>query len=195
MPVQSGSDRILKRMIRRYSVAEYIERIDALRTAAPTTTVSTDVIVGFPGETTADFEGTLALVEQVGFTGLFGFKYSPRPHTPAAKLRDDVPEEVKARRLQALFEVSNRQRQQHLMTLVGTEQRVLVEGESRDGKLLGRSERNEIVHFLGPSTKVGTLVDVRIVEANKNSLAGEIVGVVSTPPKSQAPRRLNVVDA
>src|SRR5690606_762438 len=126
-PVQSGSDRVLKRMIRRYSVAEYVERVEALEQAVPGLTLSTDIIVGFPGETRGDFEQTLALVERVGFVGVFGFKYSPRPFTPALKLGDDVDEAEKSRRLAELFELSNTLRQRHLASLVGSEQLVLVE--------------------------------------------------------------------
>lgn len=195
MPVQSGSDRVLRRMIRRYSVAEYLERTHALTAAVPGLTLSTDVIVGFPGETREDFEQTLALVERVGFTGLFGFKYSPRPHTPALKLADDVPERVKDERLQALFEVSNLHRQEHLASLVGNEATVLVEGQDERGQLFGRTERNEIVHFLGPKAALGRLVVVRIARANKNSLSGELSFDLGLRDESASPRRLNVVHA
>src|SRR5690606_14619573 len=156
--VQSGSDRLLKRMIRRYSVAEYLERVAAARAAVPGLTLSTDVIVGFPGETAEDFEQTLALVERVGFTGLFGFKYSPRPYTPALKLGDDVPEAEKARRLSGLFALSERLRQAHLSTLVGSVQRVLVEGPGRTGGYTGRSECNDIVHFGCADDPAGQIV-------------------------------------
>ncbi|HLV20568.1 MAG TPA: tRNA (N6-isopentenyl adenosine(37)-C2)-methylthiotransferase MiaB [Polyangiaceae bacterium] len=175
LPVQSGSDRLLKRMIRRYSVAEYLERVAAARAAVPGLTLSTDVIVGFPGETAEDFEQTLALVERVGFTGLFGFKYSPRPYTPALKLGDDVPEAEKARRLSELFALSERLRQAHLSTLVGSVQRVLVEGPGRTGGYTGRSECNDIVHFGCADDPAGQIVDVRITAAYKNSVAGEMV--------------------
>jgi tRNA-2-methylthio-N6-dimethylallyladenosine synthase len=196
MPVQSGSDRVLRRMIRRYSVAEYLERTDALREAVPGLTLSTDVIVGFPGETADDFAKTLELVERVRFTGLFGFKYSPRPHTPAVKLADDVPEVLKDERLQALFEVSNRHRQAHLQALVGSRQQVLVEGQGSRGQLFGRTERNEIVHFEGPRTGVGRLLGVLIEAANKNSLTGVLAdGHFEPESVADGPRRLNVVTA
>src|SRR5690606_13016592 len=106
LPVQSGSNRMLKRMIRRYTRETYLERLAALRAAVPDATVSTDVIVGFSGETEADFAETLSIVEEAHHTGVFGFKYSPRPFTPALKMGDDVPEEAKADRLARLFAVS-----------------------------------------------------------------------------------------
>ncbi len=184
MPVQSGSDRMLRRMIRRYKRAEYIERITALRAARPDMTLSTDVIVGFPGETDADFEETLSLVQEVGFVALFGFKFSPRPSTPALKLADDVPEEVKGERLARLFEVVEAQGRAHLARLVGTRATVLVEGESKKNKVAGaagmlvsgRTERNEIVHVettgLDDRSFVGELIEVEILSANKHSLVG-----------------------
>lgn len=177
MPVQSGSDRILKRMIRRYTRAEYTERVRRLAAARPGMTLSTDVIVGFPGESDADFEATLDLVREMGFVGLFGFKYSPRPFTPARRLADDVPESVKSERLARLFEVAESQTRAHLKTLLGTRQRVLVEGASKaQGKVTGRTERNEIVHLDVPAGRdlVGALVDVDITQAFKHSLHGTL---------------------
>lgn len=172
MPVQSGSDRVLKRMIRRYSVEEYVERIAMLRERVPGVTVSTDVIVGFPGETRDDFEATLALVERVGFTGLFGFKYSERPGTPALKLGDDVPEAEKESRLAELFEMSGLHRERHLRSLVGTRVHVLAEGRGTNENYTGRSERNEIVHFASRADLTGEIVEVEILRAFKNSLEG-----------------------
>ena len=110
-------------------------------------TLSTDIIVGFCGETDEDFAATLSLVREVGFTSLFGFKYSPRPLTPALKLPDDIPEAMKSERLALLFELSESNTRAHLATMVGTRQRVLVEGASKNGdRVQGRTERNEIVH-------------------------------------------------
>lgn len=175
MPVQSGSDRMLKRMIRRYTRAEYTERVRRLLGARPGMTLSTDVIVGFPGETEADFQATLDLVAEIGFVGLFGFKYSPRPFTPALKLPDDVPEATKSERLARLFEVAEGLQRAHLGTLVGTRQQVLVEGASKaQGKVTGRTERNEIVHLDVPEGRelIGALVDVEITQAFKHSLHG-----------------------
>jgi tRNA-2-methylthio-N6-dimethylallyladenosine synthase len=181
MPVQSGSDRMLRRMIRRYTRDEYVRRVESLRAARAGMTLSTDIIVGFPGETDEDFDATLSLVREVGFTGLFGFKYSPRPHTPALRLGDDVPESVKASRLAALFEVSESLTRAHLATLVGTRAQVLVEGPSRGGAgmVSGRSERNEIVHLPAqPDAGAGALVEVEVARANKHSLEGRVLRVL-----------------
>src|SRR5688572_4216100 len=119
LPVQSGSDRLLKRMLRRYTRAHYLDRIAALRARVPDLTLSTDVIVGFPGETEEDFEATLSLVREAGFVAAFAFKYSPRPHTPALKLEDDVTEEIKDERLQRLLALIETQQSAHLRSLVG----------------------------------------------------------------------------
>jgi tRNA-2-methylthio-N6-dimethylallyladenosine synthase len=180
LPVQSGSDRILRRMIRRYTRAEYVSRAERLMRARPGLTLSTDIIVGFPGESDDDFSQTLSLVREVGFVSLFGFKYSPRPFTPALRLRDDVPEAVKSERLARLFELAEVLGAAHLSALVGTRQRVLVEGASKSERgdtptlVQGRTERNEIVHIEGPTATglVGSIVEVEIVRANKHSLAG-----------------------
>lgn len=172
MPVQSGSDRVLKRMLRRYSVSEYVERVSALREAVPGLTLSTDIIVGFPGETQEDFELTLELIRRVGFVGVFGFKYSPRPFTAALKLGDDVAEDEKSARLERVFELSEAQRAEHLETLVGSVQSVLVEGPGERDGYTGRTERNEIVHLAAAQDLTGQLVEVEIERAFKHSLAG-----------------------
>jgi tRNA-2-methylthio-N6-dimethylallyladenosine synthase len=182
MPVQSGSDRILKRMIRRYNRAEYVSRVRALVDAVPGLTLSTDVIVGFPGETEDDFKETLSIVAEVGFTALFGFKYSPRPHTPALKLVDDVPEEVKGERLARLFEQIDSQQRRHLDSRVGANARVLVESDSKSQRqsggptVSGRTEHNEIVHIARPHGKriLGQVVTCKITAAFKHSLSGEL---------------------
>ena len=174
MPVQSGSDRVLKRMLRRYSVEEYVERVEALRAEVPGLTFSTDVIVGFPGETAEDFAATLALAERVRFTGFFGFTYSERPNTPALNLIDDVPEAEKSSRLEQIFELTDRHRREHLDSLCGTTEVVLGERRGKTGDFMGRSERNEIVHFACTGDATGQLVPVRITEAYNNSLRGEL---------------------
>jgi tRNA-2-methylthio-N6-dimethylallyladenosine synthase len=180
MPVQSGSDRVLRRMIRRYTRAEYVERVSRVRAARSGLTLSTDIIVGFPGETEADFAETLSLVGEVGFTSLFAFKFSPRPHTPALRLVDDVPEEVKSDRLARLFELSEGQGRAHLAGLVGSSANVLFEGESVGpaGSRLasGRTERNEIVHVAAPPERrlLGSLLPVDIERANNHSLFGRL---------------------
>jgi tRNA-2-methylthio-N6-dimethylallyladenosine synthase len=193
MPVQSGSDRLLKRMIRRYSRAEYVERTRALVEAVPGLTLSTDIIVGFPGETDEDFEATLSLVREVGFKGLFGFKYSERPFTPARKLADDVTEAVKSERLARLFALSEDLLGQHLVGLVGTTQRVLVEGLDKErGELWsGRTDRHEIVHIGGAAglDLAGDVVDTEIARSNKHSLQGELTAA------SRASARPRVVQA
>lgn len=178
MPVQSGSDRMLKRMIRRYTRAEYTERVRRLLSSRPDMTISTDIIVGFPGETEEDFRATLELVREIGYVGVFGFKYSPRPYTPALKLADDVPEEVKSERLARLFEVSEAQTRAHLASLVTSRQQVLVEGPGKTASTWeGRTARNEIVHVDGSGIEerslVGEIVETEITQAFKHSLAGK----------------------
>jgi tRNA-2-methylthio-N6-dimethylallyladenosine synthase len=192
LPVQSGSDRVLRRMIRRYTRAEYVDRVAALRRAAPGVTLSTDVIVGFPGETDEDFEATLSLVREVGFAGLFGFKYSERPYTPARKLDDDVPEAVKGARLARLFALSEDLLGRHLAGLVGTTQQVLVEGADEGRVWSGRTAQNEIVHVAGAGDRdlEGERVEVSIVRHNKHSLQGELTAAAraSARPRAEAPR-------
>jgi tRNA-2-methylthio-N6-dimethylallyladenosine synthase len=183
LPVQSGSDRVLRRMSRRYSRAEYVERVSRLVREKPGLTLSTDMIVGFPGETEEDFRETLSLVREVGFVSLFGFKYSERPGVPALAFGDDVPEEVKDERLARLFELAHELQTAHLRTLVGTEQRVLVEGKSKGGDTYsGRTERNEIVHLEAPPgvDPTGHLVAVEILEPYRHSLRGRMTSA-STP--------------
>jgi tRNA-2-methylthio-N6-dimethylallyladenosine synthase len=193
LPMQSGSDRVLKRMLRRYTAEDYVARVERLKAAVPGLTLSSDIIVGFPGETDQDFEATLAVVRRVGFVSVFGFKYSPRPYTPALKLGDDVPESVKDERLQRLFAVVAEQQTAHLGSLVGTRQVVLVESHDRERgahRYTGRSERNELVHFDAPQglDPRGQLVEVDIVEAYKHSLRGAMQGVLPQPDLPRVPR-------
>jgi tRNA-2-methylthio-N6-dimethylallyladenosine synthase len=190
MPVQSGSDRVLKRMIRRYTRAEYIARVSKLKAARPGLTLSTDIIVGFPGETQEDFEATLSLVREVGFVSLFAFAYSERPFTPALKLKDDVSEEEKSKRLQALLALAESQTAAHLATLMGTRQRVLIEGPSKQNptSFQGRTERNEIVHLALDKDvdPTGNEVDVEVIEVFRHSLRGEAISDLSHLPKRSA---------
>jgi tRNA-2-methylthio-N6-dimethylallyladenosine synthase len=188
LPVQSGNDQVLKRMIRRYTREEYVERAEALKRAVPDLTLSTDIIVGFPGETRAQFQDTLTLVEQMGYVGLFGFKYSPRPSTPALRLSDDVSEQEKSDRLEALFACHETKRRSHLEGLVGTVQEVLVEGRKSDGAFTGRTVRNEIVHLAAKCELTGCLVPVRIIRGFKNSLAAETIDDKIRIPVSELPR-------
>jgi len=183
---------MLKRMIRRYTRAEYLTRTGALRASVPGLTLSTDIIVGFPGETEEDFAETLSLVREVGFTGLFGFKYSPRPFTPALKLGDDVPEVVKSERLARLFAESEALLGAHLARLVGSTQRVLVEGLDKEAGELwsGRSAQNEIVHIVNASDLGlrGEIVEVRVMRSNKHSLQGELTTEARASARPRAPQ-------
>jgi tRNA-2-methylthio-N6-dimethylallyladenosine synthase len=179
LPVQSGSDAVLRRMIRRYTRAEYIERATRLKMARSGLTMSTDIIVGFPGETDHDFEATLSLVREVEFVSLFAFKYSPRPFTPALKLKGELPEDVKDARLAALLALGETMTSKNLATRVGTMQRVLVTGRGKADALEGRTEGNEIVHVSGAADRdaIGKMIDVAITRAFKHSLAGDITAM------------------
>jgi tRNA-2-methylthio-N6-dimethylallyladenosine synthase len=174
LPVQSGSDRILAMMKRGHMALEYKAKIARLRKARPAITISSDFIVGFPGETDADFEQTLKLVEEVGFDHSYSFIYSRRPGTPAADLPDDVPMEVKQNRLQRLQQLINTQAQRISRQMVGTTQRILVERPAKKdpAQLAGRTENNRVVNFDGPADLIGQFIDVRITEALPNSLRG-----------------------
>ncbi len=179
MPVQSGSNRVLKRMIRRYTREEYLARVNALKAARSGLTLATDIIVGFPGETDEDFEDTLSLMRLANFTAVYAFKYSVRPLTPARKLADDVSDAVKAERLARVLDLCDELQAAHLQTLVGTTCHVILEGLSKSDKtrVSGRTERNEIVHIPAPEGDVyGMLAEVKIVAAYKRSMSGEWVG-------------------
>ena len=175
LPVQSGNNAVLKRMIRRYTREEYVERTAALLDAVPDLVLSTDVIVGFPGETVEQFQDTLSLIDEREFVGVFAFKYSPRPFTPALKLGDDISEAEKSNRLAELFARHDPKRRSRLSSLVGSVQQVLIEGQKADGAYTGRTARNEIVHLAAKADITGKLVPVRIALAFKNSLAAETV--------------------
>jgi tRNA-2-methylthio-N6-dimethylallyladenosine synthase len=177
LPVQSGSDRILALMKRGYTALEFKASIRKLREVRPTISVTSDFIVGFPGETDRDFEATMTLVRDLSIDQSFSFLYSRRPGTPAASLPDEVPhEEKQARltRLQALLEENARARS---ASLVGTVQRVLIERPSRkdESELAGRTEDNRWVNFPGPAHLIGCFADVEITEARPHSLRGRVV--------------------
>ncbi|MBS0613991.1 MAG: tRNA (N6-isopentenyl adenosine(37)-C2)-methylthiotransferase MiaB, partial [Proteobacteria bacterium] len=176
LPVQSGSDRILAAMKRGHTVLEYKQKIRKLRDARPDICVSTDIIVGFPGETEADFEATLRLVRDVGFDQSFSFIYSRRPGTPAASLADEVPLEQKQQRLARLQAQLNAQARAISERMVGSLQRVLVERPSRRNaaQLAGRTENNRWVNFDGPASLINRFAEVRITEAMPNSLRGRL---------------------
>jgi tRNA-2-methylthio-N6-dimethylallyladenosine synthase len=179
LPVQSGSDRILAAMKRNYTVLEYKSIIRRLREARPDISISTDFIVGFPGETEQDFEQTMRLVEDVKFDGAFSFVYSARPGTPAANLADDTPREVKIERLQRLQARVQEIAEGYSREMVGTRQRVLVEAVSRkDGnEVAGRTANNRVVNFAGHPRLIGEFLEVIITAALPHSLRGEAVAV------------------
>jgi tRNA-2-methylthio-N6-dimethylallyladenosine synthase len=177
LPVQAGSDRVLAAMKRGYTVLEYKSIVRRLRAAVPGISLSSDFIVGFPGETEADFETTMRLIEDIGFDASFSFVYSRRPGTPAAELPDDTPREVKLARLQRLQARIEAQARALSSAMVGTRQRVLVEGAARKdaAELCGRAANNRVVNFPGPRDLVGRLADVVITAALSHSLRGELV--------------------
>jgi tRNA-2-methylthio-N6-dimethylallyladenosine synthase len=179
LAVQSGSDRILAAMKRGYTALEFKEKLRRLRAARPSIAVSTDIIVGFPGETERDFEATLKLVRDVNFDQSFSFIYSPRPGTPAASLPDDVPLEQKQQRLAKLQAQLNEQALAISESMVGSRQRVLVERPSKKDprELAGRTENNRWVNFAGPASLIGQFVDVSIVKALPQSLRGRLASV------------------
>jgi tRNA-2-methylthio-N6-dimethylallyladenosine synthase len=178
LPVQSGSDRILAAMKRGYTTLEYKSIIRRLRKACPQVCISSDFIVGFPGETQDDFDRTLALIEDVGFDQSFSFVYSARPGTPAADLPDDTPAALKVERLRQLQARIETQAQSISQAMVGSLQAVLVEGRSRksESELAGRTANNRVVNFPGPASLIGTLTEVRITAALPHSLRGELPG-------------------
>ena len=175
LPVQSGSDRILTAMKRGHTAIEYKSRLRQLKLARPGISLSSDFIIGFPGETDADFEDTMKLIKEVGFDHSFSFIYSARPGTPAASLNDDTPAEVKKDRLATLQKTINEQAQAISESMVGSVQRILVERPSTrdDAELAGRTENNRVVNFAGDTALIGKFVDVSITEARPNSLRGE----------------------
>jgi tRNA-2-methylthio-N6-dimethylallyladenosine synthase len=181
LPVQSGSDRVLALMKRNHTALEYTSIIRRLRAARPGISISSDFIVGFPGETDADFEQTMALVEQTGFDHSFSFIYSQRPGTPAASLPDDVPLAVKKQRLARLQARITEMAAAIGTSMVGSIQSVLVEKPSRKraDQLSGRTENNRVVNFDATPDLVGQFVDIRITEALPNSLRGELVAPAS----------------
>ncbi len=176
LAVQSGSDRILSAMKRGYTALEFKEKLRRLRAVRPTISVSTDIIVGFPGETERDFEATLKLVREANFDQSFSFIYSQRPGTPAAALPDDVPLQVKQQRLARLQAQLNEQARAISETMVGTTQRVLVARPSKKdaNELAGRTENGRWVNFAGPASLIGRFVDVDIVKALPQSLRGRL---------------------
>jgi len=176
LPVQHGSDRILAAMKRGYTALEYKSTVRKLRAIRPDISLSSDFIVGFPGESDSDFAKMMQLIDDVGFDSSFSFIFSPRPGTPAAALADATPREEKLSRLQALQARVEERAQVISRSRVGTQQRVLVEGPSRKdvNELTGRTECNRIVNFAGPARLIGQMIDVNITTAFAHSLRGEV---------------------
>jgi tRNA-2-methylthio-N6-dimethylallyladenosine synthase len=177
LPVQSGSDRVLAAMKRGYTALEYKSLVRKLRTVRPNLSLSSDFIVGFPGETEADFQKTMALIDEVGFDASFSFVYSARPGTPAADLEDTVPQADKLKWLARLQKRIDEQVQVISQAMVGSVQRILVEGHAKKNaeELAGRTENNRVVNFAGNARLIGQFVDVTITTAYPHSLRGEIV--------------------
>ena len=182
LPVQHGSDRILMAMKRGYTAMEYKSTIRKLRAIRPDLAMSSDFIVGFPGETEGDFDKMMKLVDDIGYDTSFSFIYSPRPGTPAAALHDDTPHSVKLKRLQRLQAAIDESVRAISASRLGTVQRILVEGPARKtpNALFGRTECNRAVVFNGPDRLIGQMIDVKIIEAPQRSLVGEVVGEVVT---------------
>ncbi len=177
LPVQAGSDRVLAAMKRGYTSLEYKSIIRKLRAARPDLSLSSDFIVGFPGETAEDFEKTMALIEEIGFDTSFSFLFSPRPGTPAAEMEDDTPAELKLQRLQRLQKRIEEQAFAISAAMVGSVQRVLVEGRAKKdaNELAGRTANNRVVNFKGSARQIGQFIDVTITAALPHSLRGEVV--------------------
>jgi tRNA-2-methylthio-N6-dimethylallyladenosine synthase len=189
LPVQHGSDRILQAMKRGYTGLEYKSIIRRIKAVRPSISISSDFIVGFPGETDADFEAMMKLVDDVGFDNSFSFIFSKRPGTPAANLADDTPHEVKLARLQRLQAQIDANTRKTSAAMVGTVQRILVDGPSKKGggELQGRTENNRVVNFFpgaAGATLVGQLVDVRITESLDYTLRGDLVASLDTIAKA-----------
>ncbi|HDL1408961.1 TPA: tRNA (N6-isopentenyl adenosine(37)-C2)-methylthiotransferase MiaB [Mannheimia haemolytica] len=177
LPIQSGSDRVLTMMKRNHTALEYKAIIRKLRAVRPEIQISSDFIVGFPGETAEDFEQTMKVIEQVNFDMSFSFIYSARPGTPAADLPDNVSDDEKKERLSRLQQRINHQAMQFSRAMLGTEQRILVEGPSKKDlmELTGRTETNRVVNFVGTPDMIGKFVDVKITDVYTNSLRGEVI--------------------
>lgn len=176
LPAQSGSNAVLKRMNRGYTREQYLERIAALKSARPGIAITGDMIVGFPGESEADFEETLSLMEEVRYIDLFSFVYSPRPGTKAAELTEEIGREEKLRRLDRLQELQRRITNEIQETFRGSLQTVLIEGEGkRAGQVSGKTESGRTVNLAGERSLIGRFADVRIIEVYQNSLLGELL--------------------
>ena len=177
VPFQAGSSRILKLMNRGYTREQYLDLVKMIRRYVPDAAVTTDIIVGFPGETEEDFEKTMNLIKEIKFDASFSFVYSKRPGTPAAELPDDTPQSVKLERLQRLQALNTQHAQEISQSMVGSVQRCLVVGEAKkgEGKLSARTDNNRIVTFNGPENLIGQMVNLKINEVYPHTLGGELV--------------------
>ncbi len=177
LPIQSGSDNVLKMMKRKYTAQEYKDKVEKLKKVRPGICISSDFIVGFPGETEENFNETMELIKEIGFDQSFSFVYSPRPGTEAAKMEDATELEVKKQRLSLLQKQIARQSGRISASMVGTEQEVIVyqESKQKNGQISGRTENNRVVNFDGPIELIGELVKVKITEALPNSLRAEMI--------------------
>ena len=191
LPVQSGSDRILALMKRNHMILEFKSKVRKLKAIRPDLTLSSDFIVGFPGETDKDFADTMKLIEEIGFDQSFSFIYSQRPGTPAANLPDDVSQETKKARLKTLQDCINNNAAEYARQMVGSRQTILVEGPSRKSskQMSGRTENNRIVNFDGHERLKGLFVDVEITEALPNSLRGKFIELAALEQARQQQRQ------
>jgi tRNA-2-methylthio-N6-dimethylallyladenosine synthase len=185
LPVQSGSNRVLKAMNRGHTTEDYLKLIDRIRSAQPRMALTSDFIVGFPGETDAEFEDTLNLARAVNYAGAFSFKYSPRPGTPAAEREDQIPEDIKSDRLVQLQNLLTHQQAGFNQSCIGQNLTVLLEKPGRqDGQVIGRSPYLQSVHLEAPKGLIGTFVDAHILAVGPNSLSGQYRGVAETGGQS-----------
>ena len=175
LPLQSGSDAVLKRMKRAYNRARYLEKVSKMRAAMPDVAITTDIIVGFPGETEAEFDETLSLVEEIGYDGAFTFQYSPRPMTEAADFGDQVPKAVVQERFERLIAVQERWSLKRNEAVIGRIEEVLVEGSSKKdpGKVTGRTRSNKLVHFVDETAEPGSFRTVEVTSASPHHLEGQ----------------------
>jgi tRNA-2-methylthio-N6-dimethylallyladenosine synthase len=174
LPVQSGSDRILAAMRRGYTRRQYLDTVALLRDHVPGLALTTDIIVGYPGETEAEFEETVTLLDLVGFDGVFVFMYSPRPGTTAFRLADDVAGDEKLRRLQVLNTRQQRAQERQNRSRLGLREEVLVDTVGEEGRVAGRTRDFRIVHLDGPATLLGRTVEVLVTGAGPNALMGSV---------------------
>lgn len=190
LPLQSGSDAVLKRMKRAYTRSRYLDKVNKVREAIPNVAITTDIIVGFPGETDEEFDETLSLVEEVGYDGAFTFQYSPRPMTEAADFAEQIPKEVVQERFDRLVSVQERSSMARNLEAVGRVEAVLVEGSSKKdaSRITGRTRTNKLVHFVDDTAAAGSFRTVEITSASPHHLDGVLVD----GPRTEAPRRLSL---